>query len=104
MCLVFRVQQLFRRFAVLGTEAALLGGFVVLPVEDAVRSLEEPVFVEHGRDLGLEIARRSPSGYRALAEFAQSSEEFFLAQRPLLANPLAISPFSRVSTVSRAYK
>ena len=49
MCLVFRVQQLFRRFAVLGPEAALLAGFVVLPVEDAVRSLEEPVFVQHGR-------------------------------------------------------
>jgi hypothetical protein len=33
-------------------EAALLGGLIVLPVEDAVRSLEEPVFVQHGRDLG----------------------------------------------------
>ena len=52
MCLVFRVQQLFRRFAVFRTEAALLGGLIVLPVEDAVRSLEEPEFVQHGRDLG----------------------------------------------------
>jgi hypothetical protein len=39
------VQQLFRRFAVFRTEAALLAGFVVLPVEDTVRSLEKPVFV-----------------------------------------------------------
>ncbi|MFZ0709619.1 MAG: hypothetical protein WAM53_06225 [Terrimicrobiaceae bacterium] len=45
MGLVFRVQQLFRRLAVLRPEAALPTGFVVLPVEDTVRSLEKPVFV-----------------------------------------------------------
>ena len=45
---VLGVQQLFRRPAVLGPEAPLLARFVVLPVEDAVRSLEEPVFVQHG--------------------------------------------------------
>ena len=51
--LVLGVQQLFCRPAVLGAKAALLGGVVVLPVEDAVRSLEEPLC-----DLGLEIARQ----------------------------------------------
>jgi hypothetical protein len=56
--LVLGVQQLFCRPAVLGAKAALLGGFVVLPVEDAVRSLEEPLC-----DLGLEIARRTLSPF-----------------------------------------
>ena len=43
------LQQLFRDPAVLGPEAALLAGFIVLSVEDAVRSMEEPVFVQHVR-------------------------------------------------------
>jgi hypothetical protein len=46
--LVLGVQQLFCTPAVLGAEAALHGRFIVLPVEDAVRSLEQPVFVKHG--------------------------------------------------------
>ena len=58
---VLGVKQLFRRLAVFGAQAALLAGFVVLPVEDAVRSLEETVFVEHGVISGCEIARRTPS-------------------------------------------
>jgi hypothetical protein len=56
-------KQLSRRFAVLGAQGALLAGFVVLPVEDTVRSLEETVFVKHGVISDREIARRTPSSY-----------------------------------------
>jgi hypothetical protein len=37
MRFVFDVKQLCRRLAVVGAEAALLAGFIVLPIEDAVR-------------------------------------------------------------------
>src|SRR4029077_11726739 len=57
MSLVCGGWQLLCGLAVLGAEAALLARFVVLPGEDAVRSLEEPVFVQHGRSR-LEIAFR----------------------------------------------
>jgi hypothetical protein len=55
------VEELFGRPPVLGPEATLLARLVVLAVEDAVRSLEEPVFVEHGVFSGREIARGKPS-------------------------------------------
>ena len=50
---VLRVQQLLCTSAVLGPEAALLAGFIVLPVEEAVCSLEGTVFVQHGINLVL---------------------------------------------------
>jgi len=40
--LVPGVEEFLRGSTILGPEATLLAGFVVLPVEDAVRSLEEP--------------------------------------------------------------
>jgi hypothetical protein len=65
-----------------------------LPVEDAVRSLEEPVFVQHGHQSpDCEIAdRRSfrlPSSRGIRAEL----RGFSLASKALLANPLANGPF-----------
>jgi hypothetical protein len=41
---VLDMEELFRGPPVLGPQAPLLTRFVVFPVEDAVRSLEEPVF------------------------------------------------------------
>ena len=80
---VLNVKQLFRRLAVFGAQAALLAGFVVLPIEDTVRSLEETVFVEHGVISGCEIARRTlPSLPSTRAVEAESRRNSALVGRP----------------------
>ena len=74
---VLDVEQLLRDPPVLGPQAPLLTRLVVLPVEDAVRSLEEPVFVQHGHQSpGCEIADRRSFRLPVLAESAQSSKDF----------------------------
>ena len=49
VCFVLDVEELFGRSPVFAPKATLLARFIVLAVKDAVRSPEEPVFVQHGR-------------------------------------------------------